>query len=117
MIAIGNLEFDIAAALLSESLFGVLAKLFDDFNGVYLAGQLREDRGLIANTGTDFENAVVGLDVQQIGTLPMAVMTRSSKALLPIVSRSANAQAAITASMCSRRGSRSSVRIGNFQSD
>jgi hypothetical protein len=35
VIAIGNLEFDIAAALLSESLFGILTKLFDDFNGVY----------------------------------------------------------------------------------
>ena len=67
MIAIGNLEFDIAAALLSESLFRRLAKLFDDFNGVYLAGQLREDGGLIAKTGTNFENAVVGPDVEQIG--------------------------------------------------
>ena len=54
VIAIGNLEFDIAAALLSESLFRGLAKLFDYFNGVYLAGQLREDSGLIAKTGTDF---------------------------------------------------------------
>src|SRR6267142_1858813 len=67
MIAIGNLEFDIAAALLSESLFRRLTKLFDYFNGVYLAGQLREDSGLIAKTGADFENAVVGLDVEQIG--------------------------------------------------
>ncbi len=67
MIAIGNLEFDIAAALLSESLFRGLAKLFDYFNGVHPAGQLREDSGLIAKTGTDFENAVVGLDVEQIG--------------------------------------------------
>jgi hypothetical protein len=58
VIAIGNLEFDIAAAL---------AKLFDDFHGVYRAGQLREDGGLIAKTGADFENAVVGLDVEQIG--------------------------------------------------
>jgi len=33
----------------------------------YLAGELREDGGLIAKTGTDFENAVVGLDVEQIG--------------------------------------------------
>jgi hypothetical protein len=44
-----------------------LAKLFDDFNGVDLAGQLREDGGLIAKTCTDFENAVVGLGVEQIG--------------------------------------------------
>ena len=36
MIAIGNPEFDIVAALLSESLFRRLAKLFDYFNGVYL---------------------------------------------------------------------------------
>src|SRR6266436_4659074 len=56
-----------AAALLSESLFRGLAKLFDYFNGVHPAGQLREDSGLIAKTGTDFENAVVGLDVEQIG--------------------------------------------------
>jgi hypothetical protein len=54
-------------ALLSESLFRRLAKLFDCFNGVYPAGQLREDSGLIAKTGTEFENAVVGLDVEQIG--------------------------------------------------
>src|SRR5712664_2616697 len=67
VIAIRKLEFDIAAALLPEPLFRLLAKLFDDFNGVYLAGQLREDGGLIAKTGTDFENAVVGLDVEQIG--------------------------------------------------
>ena len=55
------------AAPLSESLFRRLAKLFNYFNGVYPAGQLREDSGLIAKTGTDFENAVVGLDVEQIG--------------------------------------------------
>src|SRR5262249_39429488 len=67
MIAIGNLEFDVAAALLSESLFRRLTKFFNDFNGVYFAGQLREDSGLIAKTGADFENAVVGLDVEQIG--------------------------------------------------
>ena len=67
MIAIGDLEFDIAAALLSESSFRLLAKLFDDFDRVYLAGQLREDGGLLAKTGTNFENAVVSLDVEQIG--------------------------------------------------
>ena len=44
-----------------------MAKLFDYFNGVYPAGRLREDSGLIAKTGNDFENAVVGLDVEQIG--------------------------------------------------
>ena len=32
-----------------------------------LAGQLREDSGLIAKSGADFENAVVDLDVEQIG--------------------------------------------------
>src|SRR5215469_7243444 len=67
MITIGNLEFDIAAALLSKTFFGLLAKLFDDFNRVYLAGEPREHGGLIAKTGTDFENAVVGPDVEQIG--------------------------------------------------
>src|SRR4029077_5488441 len=53
VIAIGDLEFDIAAALLSESSFRLLAKLFDDFDRVYLAGQLRADGGLIAQTGSN----------------------------------------------------------------
>ena len=44
-----------------------MAKLFDDFNGVYLACEPREHGRLIAKSGTDFENAVVGLDVEQIG--------------------------------------------------
>jgi hypothetical protein len=45
VIAIGNLEFDIAAALLSELLFRRFA--IDYFNGVYPAGQPREDSGPI----------------------------------------------------------------------
>src|SRR6476660_5778187 len=44
----------------------------------------------------------------------MAVMTRSSSAFLPIAPRSPKALAAMTASMCLRRGSRSSARIGNL---
>src|SRR5712692_3226547 len=44
----------------------------------------------------------------------MAVMTRSSSAFLPIAPRSSKALAAMTASMCLRRGSRSSARIGNL---
>jgi hypothetical protein len=48
------------------------------------------------------------------GTLPMAVIMRLSSAFLPIASRSRKAPAAMTASMCSRKGSRSSARIGNL---
>ena len=59
MTAIGDLELDIGAALLSESLFCRLAELLDDFDGVNLPGQLREDGGLIAKTGADLENAVI----------------------------------------------------------
>src|SRR5215470_7715400 len=44
----------------------------------------------------------------------MAVITRSSSAFLPIASRSPKAWAAMTASMCLRRASRSSARIGNL---
>jgi hypothetical protein len=61
VIAIGNLEFDIAVAQPSESFFRRLAKLIDYFNGVYLAGQPREDGGVISKTGPNFENALIGL--------------------------------------------------------
>jgi hypothetical protein len=48
MIAIGNLELDVGAAPLTESLLRLSPELFDDFDAVHFPSQLREDCGLIA---------------------------------------------------------------------
>jgi len=141
-----------------KSLFRRLTKLFDYFKRSVPCGPAgARDGGLIAKTGTDFEETLssalmssrsvinatmkglrdrlleadwkwnigirVGPELRLAQThaaapLHIAVMTRSSKALLPIVSRSANAQAAITASMCFAQGFKIfCFAIGNFQSD
>jgi len=67
VIAIGNLEFDIAGSPVVGVVVSPLDQALRLFQRSIPCGQLREDSGLIAKTGADFENAVVGLDVEQIG--------------------------------------------------
>jgi hypothetical protein len=51
MIAVGNLELNVGAALPIESLLRLPPELFDDFDAVHFPSQLREDCGLITETG------------------------------------------------------------------
>src|SRR5262249_40984952 len=53
VIAIGNLDRDIAATLAAESLPRLLPKLFNDFDAEHFASQLRENCRLITETGAD----------------------------------------------------------------
>ena len=63
MIAIGNLELDVGAAPLTESLLRLSPELFDDFDAVHFPSQLREDCGLIAE-GADLEDSVISADIK-----------------------------------------------------
>src|SRR5262249_25019121 len=56
VIAVGDLELDVGAALLTQSLLCLLGELFDDFDAVNFACQLREDRGLVAQSSADLEH-------------------------------------------------------------
>ena len=66
MIPIGNLDLDIGAALSAEPLLGLSAKLFNDLNAVHLASKLSENSRLVAKTGADLEDRVIGSDVKQV---------------------------------------------------
>ena len=66
VIAVGDLELDIGAALLAESLLCLAGKLFDDLDAVHHARQLREDCGLVAEAGADLQHSVLGADIEQI---------------------------------------------------
>jgi hypothetical protein len=59
MVAIGNLELDVGAALPLEPLLCLSSEFFDDFDAVHFPGQLREDCTLIAETGADLEDGVI----------------------------------------------------------
>src|SRR5262249_34373917 len=60
VIAVGDLELDIGAALLAQALLRLSGELFDDFDAVHFARQLREDCGLVAQPGADLEHRVLG---------------------------------------------------------
>jgi hypothetical protein len=47
MIAIRNLELDVGATFPTQSFLGLLPKLFNNLDAVYLPGQLCEDCSLI----------------------------------------------------------------------
>ena len=64
MIAIRNLELDIGAALPTESFLRLLPKFFDDLDALHLPSQLRENCRLIAETGADLEDSVIGPDIK-----------------------------------------------------
>ena len=66
VVAVGDLELDVGAALLAQSLLCLAGELFDDFDAVHLARQLRQDRGLVAQSGADLEHGLLGADIQQI---------------------------------------------------
>ena len=62
VIAIGNLELNVGAALSAESLLRLLPKLFDDLDAVHFASQLRENCGLITKTGADLKDGIRTFD-------------------------------------------------------
>jgi hypothetical protein len=64
MIAIGNLELNVGAALPIESLLRLSPEFFDDFDAVHFPSQLREDCGLIAETGADLEDSIISPDIK-----------------------------------------------------
>ena len=47
-----------------ESLLRLSPELFDDFDAVHFPSQLREDCGLIAETGADLEDSVISADIK-----------------------------------------------------
>ena len=53
VVAVADPHLDIAAALLAEPLLRLRRKLLDQLDAVDLAGELREDRGLVAEAGAD----------------------------------------------------------------
>src|SRR6266436_6075760 len=66
MIAIGNPQLHVGAALLTESSLRLAPKLFNYLDAVHFVSQLRQDCGLIAEAGADLEDSVVGADIKQI---------------------------------------------------
>lgn len=64
-------EVDVAQAEGEEAFEGLVEEGFDAFEGVDLAGALGEesgeDGGLVAGTGTDFEDVVLGLEAEALG--------------------------------------------------
>jgi hypothetical protein len=66
MIAIGNPQLNVGAALLTQSPLRLPPKLLDDLDAVHFVGQLRQDCGLIAEAGADFEHIVLGAEIKQI---------------------------------------------------
>jgi hypothetical protein len=64
VIAIRNLELNVGASLPTESSLRLLPELFNKLDAVNLPGQLREDCSLVAETGADLEDRVVGADIK-----------------------------------------------------
>src|SRR6185369_13992631 len=67
VIAVGDLELDIGATRLRKPVARLVRELLDDLDAVDLAGELGEDRSLIAETGPYLEHNVVGADVGEVG--------------------------------------------------
>ncbi|OAF05814.1 hypothetical protein AYJ54_02690 [Bradyrhizobium centrolobii] len=72
-IAIGNLGFDIAAALLTESLFRLLVKLFGDFDGYTLPASCAR---MAAQTGE--KNCTISLAALEAARAEIFAMERAA---------------------------------------
>jgi hypothetical protein len=66
VIAVGNFELDVSAALPVEPSLRLSPKLFDDLNAVHLSSKLSEDGRLVAKAGADLEDRVFGTDIKQV---------------------------------------------------
>jgi hypothetical protein len=65
-IAVRDADFDVGVALSSQQLACPLGQLVDEFDAIHPAGQLGEHRRLVAPAGADFENEIVGLELEEV---------------------------------------------------
>ncbi len=66
VIAVADFDLDIAHAVPVEPLLRLARELFNDFDAVDLACELTENRGLVAETGSDLEHHIIRREIEQI---------------------------------------------------
>src|SRR3974390_123879 len=66
VIAIGDSQLNVRAALLTKPTLCLSPKLFDDLDAVHLASELCQDCGMVAQSSSDLEHGIVGADIEQI---------------------------------------------------
>ena len=67
LIAVADAHVDVFVAEFAEQFLGALAEGGYDFDCVNLFDDLGQDGGLVAGTGTDFEDDVVGVGMENFG--------------------------------------------------
>lgn len=65
--SVGVLEVDVAEVEGEEAFEGGVEEGFDAFDGVDVGGEVGEDCGVVAGAGADFEDGVVGLELEAVG--------------------------------------------------
>jgi hypothetical protein len=65
-IAVRDADFDVGVALSFQQLACPLGQLVDEFDAINPAGQLGEHRRLVAPAGADFEDEIVGLELEEV---------------------------------------------------
>src|SRR6266478_99044 len=66
VVPVTYLELDVGVILTVQPLPSLLGELCDQFDAVHLACQLCQDRRLITEAGADFEDRIVGLNIEQV---------------------------------------------------
>src|SRR6202045_2807736 len=64
---VSDADGDIRAAELAQVRFGLACQLLHDFDAPHPTGKLGQDRGLIAQPGSDLEDALMRLGAEEVG--------------------------------------------------